>query len=260
MSFFQAIVLAVVQGLTEFLPISSSGHLVILQKVFGFDTPPVFFDVLLHLGTLVAVLFFFKREIISLTRQWRQNSRLIGLLILASLPAAIFGFLLFPVVNKIFNSLILVGGAMIFTGFTILSTQFVRIRKKAKMKDALVKITWEDALIIGFSQGLAILPGISRSGLTINSGIWRNFSIPIVFYFSFLLAIPAILGAAFLQIQNGSVMEINLPTGIAAVLITGIVGFFSLKFLKKILISDKFYYFGFYCLIVGLLILSSQVK
>lgn len=253
MTFFQAVFLAAVQGITEFLPISSSGHLVLFQKLFHLASPPVLFDVILHLGTLMAILVFFRKELWLLIREWKSKKNQWMFLIAGSIPAGFFGFLLNSKINTIFDSLSLVGMMWVIFGVFLISTRWL-IKEKLLQKKA-EDIKWTDAIIIGLFQTVALFPGVSRSGSTIIGGLFRNFSREDAFFLSFLLSIPAVLGAATLELAGGSVGEINLGTGIVSVIIAGLVGYFSLKFLKKSLQSDKFYFFGFYCLILGITVL-----
>ncbi|HUV72604.1 MAG TPA: undecaprenyl-diphosphate phosphatase [Clostridia bacterium] len=255
MTLIQALFLAILQGLTEFLPVSSSGHLVLFQKVFGFSQPLVFFDVLLHFGTLGSILVFFRKTIISLLKEWRKNLRVWGLLSLGSVPAAFFGFLLNVKIDLLFDSLWLLGGAWILFGLFLLSSRKLNYASKGRFAQA----SWLDSLIIGLSQAAALLPGISRSGSTITTGLWRQFSREEAFKFSFLLAIPAIFGATLLEIRGLELAKINLCQDISAMFLAGVMGYLSLKFLQKTLRSEKFYFFGFYCLLVGFLSLAMSL-
>lgn len=249
MSFSQSIILAIIQGVTEFLPISSSGHLVLFQNLLGVANPPVLFDILLHLGTLGAVIIFLRKEIWSLIKDWKSNLKIWKVLIIGSIPAIIFGYWVHNIIEEIFNSLRLVGLMWLVMGTILLLTKKLK-KKEEKVK--LEEIKWLDALIIGLFQALALFPGISRSGSTIIGGLWRKLSTKTAFNFSFLLAIPAILGATGLQLVKNGTVGVNLINGIFPMIVAGLVGYFSLKFLQKTLISQKFYLFGFYCLAMGI--------
>ena len=252
MSFTEAFFLAVIQGLTEFLPVSSSGHLVLFQKLMNFGTPPVLFDILLHFGTLGSILVFFRKEIIDIIKNLKNNQKLLTLLIVASVPAAFFGFFLSGLVENLFNSLVLVGVAWIFGGSIIVSTS--KFNKK-DVKENTKEIKLGDALFIGFFQSLALFPGISRSGTTISSGLFRNLSRSQAFSFSFLLAIPAIVGATGLQIIKADFSEVLSLVNLLSTLIAGFIGYIALVLLKKALKNEKFYYFGFYCILLGIIVL-----
>jgi undecaprenyl-diphosphatase len=260
MTIIQSVALAIVQGITEFLPISSSGHLVIFQKIFGLIEPPIAFDIIIHLGTVFAILFFLRHSIQKLIsgiileikrKKCGENCRLIMLLIIASIPVVIVGFLLKDKIDQIFNSLYLVGVSFLITSIILFLTYLVKQQKKD-----ISQITKKDALFIGLFQALSILPGVSRSGSTISAGIFRKINKEDCFTFSFLLGIIAILGGTMLQvpkIANFSRMEI--VQSIIGLFVSTVVGYFALKILKSIIIKGKFYYFGFYCFILGMVIL-----
>jgi undecaprenyl-diphosphatase len=250
MSFPQAVFLAIVQGLTEFLPVSSSGHLVIFQKLFGLEKPPVVFDILIHVGTLGAVFIFFRREILTLVT--KKDCKLLSLLVIGTLPAAIVGFFLEEKTGWIFNLWNLVGFAFLLTTLILFSTQLVKEKNK-KIKD--LKLL--DALIIGVFQALAILPGVSRSGTTISAGVWQGLGKEEAFNFSFYLAVLAILGALILKFDE--LLRFNSTEflqGLVGMTVAGIIGYFSLKTLRDFVKKGGLYLFGFYCLVVSLLVLS----
>ncbi len=245
MSYPQAIFLAIVQGLTEFLPISSSGHLVIFQKLFNLVEPPVLFDILVHLGTLIAVLIYFRKALVKI------SLKTVWLIIIGTIPAVIFGLLLQSHITQIFNSLKLVGVTLLVTGgLLFLSKQFKQLNRRFS------HLKWSDALFIGAFQALAILPGISRSGATIVSGLWRRLDRETAFQFSFYLAVPAILGALVLQIPDLIYSPCGyLEQGILGMVIAGAVGYGALKILEKALLSAKLWLFGVYCLVLGIVVL-----
>jgi len=246
MTLIQGLLLGLLQGLTEFLPVSSSGHLVIAQHFFNFSTPPVAFDIFVHLATALAVIIVIKPILLKL------NRRLIGLILLASLPAGLIGFFLNQKVEALFNSLVLVGLAFIITAVLLFSTRLThRLARKQT-----TKLTSQNSFIIGLFQALAIVPGISRSGSTITAGLFQRLKPETAFNFSFLLSLPAILGAQLLHLNEltntGSYSPLSLTVGFFSAFISGLL---SLKLLKKLLIKGKLHWFGFYCLLVGSLIL-----
>jgi len=254
MTIFQAILLSIIQGVTEFLPISSSGHLVLFQKIFNISEAPILFDVLLHLGTLTAIFIFFNKEIISLIKNWRKKKNTWLFLFVGTLPAAFFGYLFNSKTEKIFNSLSLLAFCWIFFGLLLLLSCYFRFRKRKLTKTS--DLTgWKDGLIIGLFQAIALLPGVSRSGSTMVGSFWRGFSRSSAFELSFLLSIPAIFGAAVLELKDGRLDSVSIPVGVFCMFLSALVGYFSLKFLLKVLKSDKFYWFGFYCLALGILVL-----
>lgn len=255
MTWWQTIFLSIIQGLTEFLPISSSGHLAIFQKIFNLGTP-VIFDIFVHVGTLLAIIFFFRKELGKILKgllvKEKASWRIFWLLLVGSLPALLAGLFLEQYLELIFSSLKLIAFSFLLTGMFLISTKFL----KAKRKKNLFSLKWLDALVVGFFQAVAILPGVSRSGSTIVGGLWRNFKRETAFQYSFFLAIPAILGALVLQmpdLKNQSFLF--LSQSVLGLLVAFGVGFFSLKILKKILLNFQFWFFGFYCFLVGFLLL-----
>jgi undecaprenyl-diphosphatase len=247
MTYPQAIFLAIIQGLTEFLPISSSGHLVIFQKLFGLK-PPVLFDILVHVGTLGAVIAYFLKPLSKISKHT------LLLVVIGTIPAAVLGLFLQRYVGQIFDSLRLVGAALLITaGLLFFSRQFKSLNKQ---KGQFKYLKWQDALFVGIFQALAILPGVSRSGSTIIAGLWRRADRETAFRFSFYLAIPAILGALVLQIPElTSSPGSYLGKGILGMTIAGIVGYGALKILEKTLIGAKLWLFGIYCLVLGMAVL-----
>jgi len=201
MSILQVIVLAFVQGVTEFLPVSSSAHLILIPWLFGWDDQGLTFDVALHAGTLLAVLIYFGREwwrIISgyvkgvLNRSAPQNAegRLMPILVVATIPAAVAGVLLEDYAESAFRNPLLVAGQLILVSFVIWGADH-----RAKNGRPVTEPRWLDGIWVGFSQALAIIPGTSRAGITISAGLFRGFSREAAARFSFLLATPIIAGA-----------------------------------------------------------------
>ncbi len=244
MSFLLAIFLGMVQGLTEFLPVSSSGHLVLLQKIFGVGEPPIFFMTMVHLGTLLAVLLFFGGEL----RREIRESRVSRGIVIGTVPVAAVGFLVQSFfVEKIFGSLALVG-----FGFLVTGTLLLWSRKIEKGIKDIKGLKGREALTIGLFQAIAILPGISRSGATIVGGLSQKLTREEAFKFSFYLAIPAVIGANVLQLRN--LENVNfLPQSFLGMLVAFLVGLLSLKILQRVLRSQKLYYFSFYCFLISLL-------
>lgn len=249
MSIYQAVFLAIIQGLTEFLPVSSSGHLVIFQKTFGFEEPPLFFDILVHVGTLGAILVFFRDKRFALLK----NKKLLLLLFLGTLPVCLLALILEGLINQIFNSFKLVGFSYLMMALILFSTHFLKKQAK-KIKD----LSLLDVLIVGIFQALAILPGVSRSGATISAGLWRGLKKDSAFDFSFFLGILAISGAFVFKIGELTtlVSPNGLVNGLLGMIVAGIIGYFSLKMLEGIVKKGKLYLFGFYCLAIGLLVLG----
>lgn len=251
MDAFQAIFLGVVQGLTEFLPVSSSGHLVFFQKFFGIQEAPVFFDTMLHGATLVAVVFYLKKELIDILLNIKKNQKIIYLLIIGTLPAVLAGFFLRDLIEKSFNSVWMLSLGFFITGAMLLITKF--FNGEGKNLTGIGKL---DALIIGVFQALSILPSISRSGSTISSGIFMGIDRASAFKFSFLLSIPVILGAMVLQIFDISrISGSEITYSFIGFLPAMLLGFWSLRFLDKYMANKKFSLFGYYCLVLGVICL-----
>jgi len=255
MSWWQAIFLSVIQGLTEFLPISSSGHLVFFQKIFGLK-PPVLFDIFVHVGTLGAIIFFFRKELVKISqgifKKDKNSWHLFWLIISGTIPAVIVGLFLNKEIERIFDSLKLVGISLLITSGLLISTKWFKQKNKKNFQS----LKWFDGLFIGFFQALAILPGVSRSGATIVGGLFQKLDRQNAFQFSFFLAIPAILGALILQIPNLINHRFDLLNhSIFGMIIAGFVGYFSLKILKKVLLNFKLWFFGIYCFFLAIFLL-----
>lgn len=256
MDIIQAVFLGIVQGLTEFLPVSSSGHLALLQKFFGLKESPIFFDTLIHFATLLAVVFYLRKEIWFIVSglNKKENQKLVGFVILATIPAVIVGFLLKDNIEQIFNSLRLLSVSFLITSIILFTTKFFSVQGGEKV---LKNLGWLGALVIGLFQALSILPGVSRSGSTISAGLFLGLKREEAFKFSFLMAIPAIFGAMVLQIFE---INKNPQSGLFLVNFAGfftavIFGFISLKILEKITQKGKLHYFAFYTLILAIIIL-----
>jgi len=263
MSLLQAIILGVVQGLTEFLPVSSSGHLVLGESLLKIKLTDISFEVFLHFGTLLAVVVYFRRTIQAMMKAvWLkvktprvrndadQDWRLFWLIIIGSVPAGLLGVLFKDIIEKSFSSVIFVSFMLLFTGLVLFLTRFFHAAKE--------KLNFGDALIVGFAQAIAILPGISRSGLTISTGIFRKVEPGKAAEFSFLLSLPAVLGASLLKLKDvlgHSDTSLDLKTYMIGALVAFGVGYLAIKFLLKIIQKGKFEYFGYYCFSVGLLFL-----
>lgn len=266
MNFFQAIFLGLVQGITEFLPISSSGHLAIFQKLFNFSSPPIFFDIFIHLGTLVSILVFLRSRLIELIKT--KKPYLLLLILVGSLPAVFLGLLLNDQLESIFSSLRLIAFAYLLNSLMLLSIipvhdlkeRFSNFLHRLPFKKSLLgNISFPQALIIGFSQAFALIPGISRSGATISAALNLKIDRQTAFEFSFLLYLPVVLGAALLQFTDLSSIDSQLvfPSLIGG-LVAAVSGFFALRILQKTLQSEKLYRFAFYTLpLAAILFLAS---
>jgi undecaprenyl-diphosphatase len=246
MTALESLILGTVQGVTEFLPISSSGHLVIFQHLMGFDSPQLMFDVVLHFATLVAVVVFFFKDIIKLKKRY------LFLLLVATLPAGLVGLLLNESIELLFSSIKLVSLLLIVTGvFNFLIDKLVTSNRPVI---DVKKMSFKKSFGIGLLQALAILPGISRSGSTIFAGAWMGLKRLDAFKFSFLLSIPAIMGATLLQlikvvkIHQLEIFNAQILFGFLSAFITGLL---SLKLLKVMMEKAEFKIFGIYCVVLG---------
>lgn len=258
MSYLQGFILGVIQGIAEFLPVSSSGHLLVVRNFMDLQEAPKLFDVLLHLATLIVIVVVFRKRIWSLIRvlfelkELKSNNdvkarfNVVLMIILSTFVFAVLGFGIkaLNVENpKIVYSL------FIFTGL------FLFIGKRFHGHKPLEQIGIKRSILIGISQGIGALPGVSRSGITITTGVFSGLSREAASEFSFIIAIPAILGAVVLDLKDGGELlsMVPLPVVIFSFVTTMIVGFFSLKFLLKLLNSGKFHYFSFYLIPMGIL-------
>jgi len=257
---FETILLGIIQGLTEFLPVSSSGHLVILENLLGFKEPEILLDASLHLGTLLAVCIYFRSDLGKMIQglwAWvapgnhSQNGlsshAYMALMVVAgSIPTALIGLIFKDPLEKLFGSVSTVGVMLLVTGMITGVTKFI---KKEHAKWDQVKI-WM-ALAIGAVQGLAIIPGISRSGSTIVCALLLGLSRETAGRFSFLLSIPAIIGAVGLQLESDAMARVGALPMTLGFISAAIVGFFALKLLMGMVKKGHFYYFAPYCWIVG---------
>ena len=247
MGILEVIILGVIQGVTEFLPVSSSGHLVITQYLLGINSPGNTLEILFHFGTLLSVVFVFFNEIksILISLHERNTQILVVYLIIATIPAVFVGIGLKDYLLGIFDSVKFVGLALLFTGsILILSSKFKHSQKKHSVFSSLA---------IGLAQALAVIPGVSRSGVTISMSIYLGIPPKEAAKFSFLLSIPVILGASLLgafELENEGM--IDSLTFFVAIITSFIVGILALKLLLKMLEVGKFHFFGVYCFGAGI--------
>jgi undecaprenyl-diphosphatase len=254
-----AVILGAIQGITEFLPVSSSGHLVLFQRIFGISEPALFFDIMVHVGTLGAVFVVLWKDIWAVLR--RPLQRLTGLLILATFPAVIIALVFKETIEAAFQSAAWLGFAFLFTAAALLVSEL--LSRRAGQSRNLPAMNWPDALIIGILQGIAIIPGISRSGLTLSGALSRKLERDFAARFSFLLSIPAILGALILQLKDvcaGGVLTggIGAAPLLAGTLSAGVVGFFSVKLMLRIVRKRSLAGFALYTALLGILVLIDQ--
>lgn len=250
MEIFQAIILGIVQGITEWLPISSSGHLVLFETILNVKQP-IIFDIVLHLGSLVVVFAVFWKQIIELITGVFQGKKeklmYLLYLIIASIPIALVGYFLNDMIKSIFTELYTVGYGLLFTAIILYLSQYPKKKDKP--------LTAFRSLITGIGQAFAILPGVSRSGTTISTGMMQGIKREDTAVFAFLMFIPAIIGATLFELKNIGEITNVLPM-VVGVITTIIVGFFSLKLLLNIIKKGKLHYFSIYCLVIGLIVLG----
>lgn len=249
MTYFDAAILGVLQGLTEFLPISSSGHLVLVQAILGVKQPGVSFEILVHLATLLAVILYFRTQVGLLlksvvTKSMKRERGIVAYLIIGIMPAGIAGLLFKEQVEQAFSNPAVTSIMLFVTGLILLSTRLPKGGNKP--------ISFVSAIIIGVGQAIALLPGISRSGATISAGIMCKVEPSKAAEFSFLLAIPAILGAVVLQAEE----LLNLDSDLlgpyfVGVLFSFLLGLVAVHSVLEIVRRGKLDYFAYYCFAAG---------
>lgn len=270
----QALILGIVQGLTEWLPISSSGHLALVQLAMDLEVP-IFFDIVLHFGTLAAVIGIYRLELLGILKSIKpigkknrdsagvelrriyRGRRYLLLIILGMIPTALIGIGFRSVFEESFYSMWSIGLGFLVTGAMIFVTKFID-----KGTNSIRNI---DAVLIGIGQGLSIFSSISRSGATISIGMFKHVERSELITFSFLLSIPAILGAGLYDlvfadsISQVEIYQIPIESYIIGTISAAIVGYASIKFLISIINKGEFYLFSFYCFLLGSLILVSLI-
>ena len=259
MSLIAIIILGIIQGLTEFFPVSSSGHLVLFQNLFGLKEPQIFVDVMLHVGTLISLFVFLRRDLLRLfqgfvllvrnPQRHYTDPRIKQLFALgvASIPTALLGYFFSDFFESLFASLRTVGIALVITGCYLFLTKWARTAQRNFLVHP---------FIIGILQGAAIVPGLSRSGLTIGGAMFLGWKREDAARFSFLLSIPAICGAAVFQmgkIDAGSQPWVIIITGVA---VSALVGYMALSVLVSVINRGKFYAFSFYCFLMGIVAIT----
>jgi len=259
LSILEAVILGIVQGFTEFLPVSSSGHLIIAQKTLGIEEPMLAYNIVLHLGSLVAVLAVFWKDIVGFITKPFQN--LMYMLVAATIPAIIAGFFFVEQIEVLFEGGLFLALCFIITGFLLFYSDGIQNNKK---QDKDIKLS--NALVIGCVQALAISPGISRSGSTIAAGLHQGLTRETAARFSFLLSIPTILGAAVLMaidvmgsVEGASAFVSNIEPLLFGFFAAMLSGYLSIRFMLDLIKKSKLRYFGFYVLILAKLILADVI-
>lgn len=252
MNILQALILGIVQGLCEFLPISSSGHLLLFEKLLGVEQAGLFMSVMLHLGTMVAVIIVLRQEIWALLR--RPFQPMVGMLIVATLPA-VAAALLFDFDAAFSGSFL--GISFLITSALLFFTSWFTARRSPTHRE----VTWLDALIMGFMQAFAILPGVSRSGSTLVGGLLHGLERERAARFAFLMSIPAILGSLVLEvvdIAKGAAIQAEALPVIVGVLASVVCGIFAIRLMLWVVRQAKLQIFAIYTLVLGVLVIIDQ--
>jgi undecaprenyl-diphosphatase len=255
MSKLEAFILGIIQGLTEFLPISSTGHLYLGRHLFGLDEAGLFLDTMLHVGTLLAVLVVYKNELIEIIK--KPFGKLSLLLIVGTIPAVIVGVLFNDLFDSISESGVTIGWEFLFTGCILWLAE--GIRKGSKKMD---EMSYQDALFIGSFQAAAIFPAVSRSGLTIAAGLFRKLDRETAAWFSFLLSIPAIAGGLVFQsaeLAAGQVEPISFSSLLVATLASALFGYAAIVWMINYLKNKSLKIFAIYVWLLGIVIITLQM-
>lgn len=261
MTLFQAIVLGIVQGITEFLPISSSGHLIVIPALFGWSDQGLVFDVILHMATLIAVMFYFRRRIGNILsnaikeKGFGVSRRMLVFLVLSIIPAAIVGLLIDDAVESLRVVNIVAYGLI---GWGVVLYVADKFAKKVRKPTPFEKTSWKQALVVSLAQVIAFIPGTSRSGITMTAGLFSSMSRQAAAEFSFLMSIPVIAAAGFLKLN--SVVRTGEVIGEVAVLAVGFIvalfsGIFAISFLMKAVKKWGFAPFAYYRVVLGIMLL-----
>ena len=276
------IIIGTVQGLTEFLPVSSSAHLVFMHELTGFE-PNLAFDTVLHIGSLVAVLAYFWNDVIQILKSFissfidllkdliailkrnpRRNfkkgiqedkfKKLAWFILIGTIPAGLAGIFFKDFFESLFSDITAVGFFLIVTGFLLWGSE--RVSKRTENKSSLKEMNVKNSLLIGVAQAFAIAPGISRSGATISTGLFLGLERELAARYSFLLSIPAILGAALVQVNDISAgIDVNAGAFIAGFTAAAISGYLAIKLMLKLIKERSLLVFAYYCWIVGAFVL-----
>lgn len=254
MGLAEAVFLGILQGLTEFLPVSSSGHLVLAQTFLGVKMPGATFEVILHAGTLLSIIWVFWNDIYKLISGFTKNEqqkKLFLLLVIGTIPAGLIGIIFSSFFKGLFERPVTVGFMLLLTGCIV---WLVNILGKKQGGASLEAMTWKDAIVIGLFQALAIIPGISRSGSTIFGALLNDLNRETAVRFSFLLALPAIAGATVIEVgawlQTGAAPD-GLIIYLSGAVFAFVAGVFAIRTFIRLLAGGKFHYFAYYCWFAG---------
>lgn len=266
MSWFEAIILGLIQGLTEFLPVSSSGHLIIVKELFGIETHDLSFEIVVHAATVLSTIVVFRKYIWELLQglfkfKLNEQTRYILLLLVSMIPIMIVGLLFKDYVEELFGSgLLVVGLALMLTSFLLILSEGINRRSKDAQQDR--PVGWKSAIWMGIAQAVAVIPGLSRSGSTIATGLICGVSKEQVTKFSFLMVLVPVLGEAFLELVGGgfaassSAGALQLLLGFVSAFISGL---FACKVMIAIVKKARLKWFALYCAIVGVVCVVSNI-
>lgn len=248
MTITEAIISGITQGVTEFLPVSSSGHLVFLHSLFGLSKPNIFFDICLHTATLLAVILYFRKDIVRLV--YGRNARYLSFIVIATIPAVAVGAIFESSITVFFMSPKRTAGMLLITALALFLGQAVSRKRNGAGND----LTFRSSLMIGVAQALALLPGVSRSGMTISAGLLTGVKVEETFRFSFLLSIPVILGAFGYKLLtvDFNAADINIAQYAAGMGFAFVSGIISLSLLWKAMKRGQLFVFAVYCLVLGI--------
>ena len=260
MSWFEAIILGLIQGLTEFLPVSSSGHLIIAKELFGIETHDPSFEVVVHAATVLSTIVVFRKYIWELLRslfkfEYNEQTRYILLILVSMIPVMIVGFFFKSYVEELFGSgLLVVGLALMVTSFLLILSESLKRRSDSNAQEG-QPVGWKSAIWMGVAQAVAVIPGLSRSGSTIATGLMCGVSREQVTRFSFLMVLIPVLGEAFLELVGGefsassSAGELQLLLGFISAFLSGL---FACKVMIAIVRKARLKWFAIYCAIAGI--------
>ncbi|MCK5812029.1 MAG: undecaprenyl-diphosphate phosphatase [Clostridiales bacterium] len=255
MNIVQSIILGIIQGLTEFLPVSSSGHLVLLQRLFGISESTLLFNIAVHFATLISVIIVFWSEIVKIIK--KPICKMSGLIFISMVPAVIVGILFKDFFENLNNSGISLGIGFFITGIVLLITSKIKIGKSD-----ITNMKWYDALLIGLAQAIAIIPGISRSGMTMATSLSRKLKKELAIKFAFLMSIPVIAGGFILELYDvykEGIGSIEILPIVIGMVFAGLFGFFAIQLFVKLVMKGKLHYFAYYVFALSLFVFIDQL-
>ncbi|MDQ2086668.1 undecaprenyl-diphosphate phosphatase [Herbivorax sp. ANBcel31] len=259
MGIIEAIVIGIIQGLTEFIPVSSSGHIVLCNKLFGITEGTVTFNVAVHVATLVAVVSVLWRDVLEMIKN--PTSKLTLLVVTATIPMGIIGFIFKDVIRDFLETGVTVGFGFLITGTVLWYAEYAN-RKDTKNKK-LKETSYFDAVVVGLAQVVAMLPAVSRSGSTIGGSLFRGLNREFALKFSFLMSIPAILGPTAYEgyeiVRDGGEMGVEMAPLIVGMLAAGISGYLAVKFMLRVFAKASLRVFSYYVYTLGVLVLIDQL-